>query len=183
LIIIFLSAIHLGHTQEVQVNETSEKAKKLNHEPSILVEILGQGGFYSLNYDRIYLKNKTPISARFGASVFNLNSKFTLVTPVSFTALYGKQIHYLELGFGISHFYIVDKSLFQQFEDRQVKIAVCPILGYRLQISKAMLFRIVLSPLFTILPSNQIGRTSPYYGYNPWFGVGTGYTFPSKKSK
>lgn len=182
LLFAFCTVINQCYGQSDQLINRSTGSKKLSNEHSVYAEILGQGGIYSINYDRIYVKKNTPVAFRLGGSAFYSDKVLVFNTPMSVTALIGKQIDYFEVGMGISHLYAIDTYFKDPTEYAMIYVLASPILGYRKQISKGVMFRAVLSPLITVLSSERIDRKAPFYGSLPWIGLAFGYSFPSQKN-
>lgn len=64
---------------------------------AVYFELGGNGGLYSINYDRIVLSGKrTHLSLRGGLSI----AHFTYLVPIEINALFGKRNSFFELGMG-----------------------------------------------------------------------------------
>ena len=68
----------------------------------------GKGLYYSLNYDRLFaIKSETRFSWRVGAGFFSeRNNKGTFTLPVGLNLLLGKDLHFFEVGYGITYYHI-----------------------------------------------------------------------------
>lgn len=77
--------------EEKEANETGLRKN------AFYLELGGNGGNYSVNYDRIVLSGKrTHLSFRGGLSI----SHFEYRLPIELNILFGKSKNYFELGFG-----------------------------------------------------------------------------------
>jgi hypothetical protein len=138
-----------------------------SHPNSLYVELLGNGGLYSINYDRLFTSN---IGGRIGFSYLSFKKdlflpEMTLFTfPVSFSYLLGEGSSKLELGAGIT----IVSGEFDWVNEKGSGGLVVPnlIFGYRFQSSDGgFLFRIGYIPLFTS------------EGVLSWVGLSMGATF------
>ena len=134
---------------------------------AVYVELLGNGGIYSLNYDRL-LTSK--VAARVGfmglAAADETGSAGVVAAPVMVSYLFGEGNSHFETGVGVmlAAGGVVNV---EGFENESFSGAVgTATLGYRYQRhGGGFVFRAGLTPLFD---------TS---GIAPWFGLSFGYGF------
>lgn len=79
----------------------------------VYMEILGNGFYYSLNYERIFSdKNNIKLGGRIGITHMNFgsssNKNIGTGIPMEFVHIGGKGKHHFELGFGITPLYYRD---------------------------------------------------------------------------
>jgi hypothetical protein len=134
---------------------------------SIYLELLGSGGVYSINYDRLFTPN---IGGRIGFSYLSLDKDFIIpeVTmyffPLSFNYFVGNGSSKLEFGVGMT-FVTGQFDWFGLKGSGSIVIANFNI-GYRYQpVDGGLLFRIGFNPVVT--PN----------GVKPWGGLSIGLTF------
>jgi len=120
---------------------------------SLYFEALGNGGLYSVNYDRLFSEN---LGFRIGFSYLSeLDFIFTsvqdfLVIPVTVNYFVGTGNSKLELGAGIAYLSVSGGKIFGLKSSTGTSTAVCTgTIGYRYQQSEGgFLFRIGLTPFF-----------------------------------
>lgn len=119
---------------------------------SIYFEVFGNGGLYSLNYDRLFTEN---IGMRIGFMYLpSIDFIFTsaenlIAIPIMANYFLGEN-NKLELGAGIVYVSVDDVSVFG-FKSRQGNSAVTgtAVIGYRYQTKDGgFVFRIGLTPFF-----------------------------------
>lgn len=157
--LLFLSVISFGQ------NEKKDFDSKIRKN-AVYFELGGNGGLYSINYDRIVISGKrTHLSLRGGLSI----AHFSYFVPLEINFLFGKRHNFFELGFG-------------ETLDVNNKRAGGGIgfnhylpfmrIGYRLQKKtneNGLLFRAGLTPTFIV----DEGEGYPI----PFAGVSIGYAF------
>jgi hypothetical protein len=128
---------------------------------SFYFELLGNGVWYSVNYDRIFpVADKLSVYCRIGISEYhgddtdNLN--FNIIVGPGI--LFGIRKHFLETG--------VAYTFMTYYPDHLVSITG----GYRYQGSKGLVIRV--TPMYII--NTEKGDT---FGNNFWFGISLGYSF------
>ncbi len=131
---------------------------------TVFFELIGNGGIYSINYDRL-MSNST--SVRLGFSyVPSSNGIYSITFPIMLNDLEGQNNSKLELGVGAMFFHV--SQWWFPFLDANVSsgIFICGTIGYRYQKKEGGSFF-------------RIGFT-PYYGYGfffPCIGISIGKTF------
>jgi hypothetical protein len=123
---------------------------------SLYVELGGNAGLYSLNYDRIlYQKNAFKAVGRVGISAFpqRFFDQLAPVLPLELTALIGKGNHHLETGIGVA-------PLLHHVNHREENTLVTKLelgafttgrIGYRYQKSTGgFLFRAAFIPIINL---------------------------------
>ena len=160
-----------------QLKDTSNISKN-----TIYFEVLGNGGVYSFNYDRIFFSKKLfKISGRVGASYIPpfVGYSHVFTYPVEINFLYGKK-NYLEVGIGYtSVFNLYKENIFKVYD-----IYAYPVLriSYRFQkpnggfFFRTGLILYFIDTAFTKYYSN-------YSNNKTWLGLGFGYTFKNKNEK
>ena len=110
---------------------------------SVYIEVLGNGGFYSVNYDRLFCNY---FGVRVGASYIHLGDAGQYASfPLMANFFIGKKKHKLEMGAG---FTIMNEAPPGDFSHPDTKYFRTATLGYRYQ-SKENFFRIGFTPLYT----------------------------------
>lgn len=140
-----------------------------NHPNSIYFEALGNGGLYSVNYDRLFTDN---FGARVGfmyiseIDFFFVSEEDLLLIPATINYLLGNK-HKFELGVGLVLASVSSTGVFG-FEsgESSSNVVGTATIGYRYQKPKGgFLFRAGFTPLFN---SN---------GFQPYAGVSIGVSF------
>jgi hypothetical protein len=150
---------------------------------TIYFEGLGNGAFYSINYDRLLTPN---IACRVGFSFFPSIIPdapiylFTLPISASYLLNLADTPSYLETGIGITPLlqvyerWLVSPTVPSTTSVSQIDVVLAPMLGYRLQPKQGGFnFRLLWTPLIIVTQ-----RFTP--SLNPtsyWFGVSLGHTF------
>lgn len=144
---------------------------------SVYLDIMGTGGWYSLNYERIlFTKDKLDLGISSGASVTHFkdfdrrfNPDFSI--PLSLNAFYGKN-HHLEVGVG-STFASVVRADEDYLAQRYLNINLTMTLGYRYQKpGGGFLFRAAYTPIIPVY--RQISENGEFKN---WFSLSFGYSF------
>ena len=137
------------------------------HLNSIYLELLGSGGIYSINYDRLFTPN---IGGRIGFSYLSTEQDFIIpeltmyIFPLSFNYFVGNGSSKLEFGAGMT-FITGDYDWLGSKGSGSVVVANLNI-GYRYQpVDGGFLFRIGFTPVVT--PN----------GLQPWGELSIGGTF------
>ncbi|MBS4013910.1 MAG: hypothetical protein KGZ97_09180 [Bacteroidetes bacterium] len=136
-----------------------------NH--SIYLEIGGNAGLYSLNYDvNYYSKNINSFGGRFGLAVIP-SSTLPSVFPFEIYGLLGKTYHFIEYGLGYTQiFYLVDQSL-------NPSSIILARLGYRYQKrQKGIMYRIGFTPIL----KNATDKFG-VFRLTPFAGISIGWAF------
>jgi len=164
------------------------KAQELVPEPkrnTIFVELLGNGGIYSLNYDRILIsKEKWKLAGRAGVSYFNFfddfNTQFYAI-PLEVSHLLGKGNHFLETGLGFTPLYKTSEGIGEININQETLFLISTArLGYRYQRKDGgFFFKAGWTPQFN--KAYRFGN-SPFPKNYSYFepimgGIGAGYTF------
>jgi len=157
----------LGDTSNAQ-NDSLSIAKN-----TVFVELFGNGGIYSINYDRMLVKkNKIKISGRIGFSLLPVyNNIFTY--PLELSAFYGKK-HNVEIGIGYTPvFNLYNENIFKIYDMYSYAGAR---LGYRFQKENDGFF--LKAGFMYVMELYDNYRDYDDFPY--WFGVGFGRTFKTK---
>lgn len=136
---------------------------------SIQGEILGSGGLYSVNYERILInKSKYKTAAQIGVSSLIMRKWYGADIPVSVTQLFSFNKHHAELGLGIT-------TTFEQHESFGFNSGLfySARIGYRFQkIDGKFLFRASFIPI--LIPSYRNDNDPKVL---PWGALTFGYSF------
>lgn len=154
----------------VSFAQTDSTATTANN--SVSLDILGIGGYGSLNYERtIFNFSSIRVGVRAGISTLNFTdytTKFNpdIIIPISINALYGNK-HNLELGAGQVISNIVQASKKNYKPERVFNAHANFTIGYRYQKKKGgFMFRLNYTPIIEF-----------YNDYRHWGGVSVGYAF------
>jgi hypothetical protein len=137
------------------------------HPNNIYIEAFGSGGYYSINYDRMFTAN---MGGRIGYGYVSFPKLFIFpemtlsLIPVSFNYFIGEGNSKLELGAGITFIH----GDVDWFGIKGAGSFIFPNLniGYRYQPAEGgLLFRIGFTPFFT------------RKGFQPWGGISIGSAF------
>ncbi|MEE9371524.1 MAG: hypothetical protein V3V00_00560 [Saprospiraceae bacterium] len=123
------------------------------HKSVIYLELLGNGRFYSVNYDTRFLADRnTGWGARIGVSMYTIpETEYVITMPLLINYMRGNNGHYLEAGFGTVFKAVVDNTFFN--------VGGTISLGYRWQPpDKKILLKVNWTP---ILSSDLF---APYWG-------------------
>jgi len=166
----------------------SVKAQEIGPElkrNTIFIELLGNGGIYSLNYDRILLsKEKWKLAGRAGVSYFNFSDDFNTqyyAIPLEVSYLVGKGNHFLETGLGITPLYKIGERIEEfNIEQETLFITSTARIGYRYQRKDGgFFFKAGWTPQYT--KAYRFGESflPKRYGYlfPIMIGIGAGYSF------
>lgn len=152
----------------------------LKGKETVFIELLGNGGWYSLNYDRVFFhKRRDALTWRAGLTYMpytnhTQSSEISLLGECNY--LRGKRRHFLELGIGFTYWRVfrVDQHLDQE---RYINFYLFPRIGYRYQKAEGgMFFRVGFLP-GVLLDWGLEQRLSPFGG------VSFGYTLKKARIK
>lgn len=144
---------------------------------AVYLDIMGTGGWYSLNYERsMYSADKLHLGISGGVSAnhfkdftgkFNPDWSF----PVSLNAFYGRN-HHAEFGIGSTFVSVVRAN--QDYDpERALNINMTMTLGYRYQRPEGgFLFRAAYTPIIPVYR-----EYTERGGFKNWFSVSFGYSF------
>ncbi len=150
--------------------------EKLAKKNAVYLEILGQGLFYSVNYDRILIKGeRLAVAGRIGLSYYPVTNFFeahTVAIPIEFNLLVGKGLTYFEFGLAGTYMQGLDKPSFSKSLFASLR------LGYRYQKDNGgLLFRIGFTPLLPIILDDEYQLNTDYIPLLPSIGLSVGYSF------
>ncbi|WP_242928593.1 hypothetical protein [Pontibacter vulgaris] len=159
----------------------AQQTQEQIHRNSIFLELAGNGGFYSINYDHILLSaDNWRLAGRAGAMYYSTVSggvkgerTVWLAAPLEVSYLRGRGDHFMELGIGLT-------PLYQEYPEQDVmmqkkEIVLLPVgrLGYRYQQRKGgMFYKAGFTPMAQFNNERNLGRSK----FLPWFGLAVGYT-------
>jgi hypothetical protein len=139
---------------------------------SIYIELLGIGGYGSLNFQREFIQvKKVKIGFRLGLSTYNITDFTTqfnpdIIIPFAIHAQYGNKNN-IELGLGQVITNIVETNPISFTPERTTAIHANFTIGYRYQKPEGgFIFRINYSPII-----------ESYQAYKHWGGLSFGYAF------
>jgi len=136
------------------------------------LEILGAGGYASLNFERLFLiKNDVHLSFRSGLSTYNIsdfknNFNPDVIVPLALIIAFGEK-HKIETGIGQT----ISAIVYADFDDysarREIKTSGTISLGYRYyKPGGGMMYRLVYSPII------EFNRS-----FRHWAGLSVGIAF------
>jgi hypothetical protein len=112
----------------------------------IFLELGGNAGVLSLNYDRRFSKSNDGLGWRVGVGVgavpSHILASFIPTFPLGVNYLFGKGSHHLEVGAGVTF----ANEEFSPSGERVASTYFVPSLGYRFQRPKGFSFRLFASP-------------------------------------
>jgi hypothetical protein len=179
---VFCFIFSFGFAQAQEVSEdTLQTARN-----SLFVELGGNGGTFSLNYDRLLHRGGWfHTSARAGIAGYWWNGG-GIGIPLELNALIGKHKHFFEVGTGLMPSYGYEKTIhnrdpsnpvFQYGFDPYFGLNLSGRLGYRFQKSEGgFMFRASYTPFTTILSAIPWAKRNLFSGWH-WFGVSVGRSF------
>jgi len=180
-IICFIFAFSLSQAQEVS-EDTLQMARN-----SLFVELGGNAGLYSLNYDRLLHRGEWfHTSARAGISGYWWNGG-GIALPLEFNALIGTNRHFLEVGTGFMFSYGYESTIYNKDPSNpeyQYGYNLYPglhasgRLGYRFQRPEGgFFFRAAYTPYSNIWSAIPGAKRSLFTGVWHWFGISVGKSF------
>lgn len=140
----FMAAALLFSGQFVCAQDMSAGARR----NAWYLELLGNGGLYSINYER---RVRPQVVMRYGAAAWTAEDLFsdaeTRIYSFPFTAsrLFGSSKHKFELGGGI-----MGGHQKNEFDDKGFFLNVTGIAGYRYEADSGFLFRAGLTPFYPL---------------------------------
>jgi len=150
---LYIFSLAIAQSQNIDVDSTFSNIQR----NSFYVELGGNGGVISINYERIVpMNNKFGLGFRIGAGTADA---LTGLIEVNF--IFGKSKHYLETGIGYANAI--------NYPDQWSSVR----LGYRYQAKKGFLFR--LAPMYIYNYERLKGNFDVFGGI--WLGASFGYSF------
>ncbi len=142
----------------------------------VYLELLGNGGLYSVNYDR---KLTDRVSIRLGVGAWTSESFFggktTLRTvPLTVNVLGGRGNHRLEAAAGVLVGSRTRGSVYSSSSETSGFLSLTGTLGYRYQRQRGFLFRTGFTPFFGL---GDEETAYPDKGFLPSIGVSFGFGF------
>jgi len=145
---------------------------RLSTKHAVYLEVLGGGGYGSLNYERfIPVKNGLRLNIRAGISTYRLRDfelKFNpdIILPFSAGIIYGKA-HSMEIGLGQTYSSVSEIDIEEFAPQRKERLSAFGIIGYRVTFRKpAIMLRIAYTPVWEF-----------YDVLRHWAGLSFGYSF------
>jgi hypothetical protein len=153
------------------VNAQEVPATPVKPASTVYFELLGNGGFYSVNYDTRFSKRRDGFGGRAGLSYVAESGDNFFSMPVGINYLAGKKGHYFEAGAGITYYsaniYLLDNVGDSSNGDNTTGVFGNLTFGYRKQpIDGGFSLRAGVSPIIT---KNSF---IPYWPY-----ISFGYAF------
>ncbi len=144
-----------------------------NPQQSVFIEILGQGGLATFNYDRRFTNSSDGPGFRIGAGYMNVGKFEGYTIPVSLNYLLGRQGKYFELGMGLTYGKI---GLIDRY-DNEARLAATMFVGFRYQPPQGGFnLRAGLSPFFGNIKKADAENEVFFIPHYP--GISFGYSFP-----
>lgn len=164
-------------TASVVFAQRKESLGSLKGKGAVFIELLGNGSWYSLNYDRVfYHRKRNALTWRAGLAYWPYSNGMiktgTTVYVGEFNYLRGKAPHFLESGIGLTHWWI-----FGLDNDKYIRNYLLARIGYRYQKpGGGFFFRVGATP--GIYLERNIDRN-----YILWGGLSFGFTIKSSGKK
>ncbi len=176
LFLVFLGLVYDIHAQRLTSDALKVvglyKEKRFSHSNSIQLELLGQGNFYSINYERILL-NGTLIKSAVNAGIAFYPPVLDLpnfAAPFSINEIVSFGNHHSELGLGCILVFDVFNPAEGNVDLREFNVFYTGRLGYRFQKPAGKyLFRIGFTPILDLSDDRA--------ELIPWGGLSVGYSF------
>lgn len=142
----------------------------------IYAELLGKGGYYSLNYERRFLnKNNNHLNVHIGLA-YPVGPNFVfknsvIVMPISVYYSYGK-VFQIEAGLGINQYIDFDSYRFAPHNKGKFYSPLFnPSIGFRIENNLHYIFRLTYCPLF------DYNKYESKLYIITWLGLSFGYQF------
>jgi len=165
-----LPAILLSFLYPRQLGAQDKPALSARH--TVYLEVLGSGGYGSLNYEHIIpLEDKLGIQIRGGISTYRLRDfelKFNpdIIIPVSAGIIYGKR-HSFEIGIGQTFSSVSEIDIEKFAPRRKSRLSALGVIGYRITFpGPAIMLRLAYTPIWEF-----------YDNLKHWAGLSFGYNF------
>lgn len=148
--------------QSNTLRDSIKPSTKFNHQNSIQLELLGSGGAYSLNYERILInRNRWKTVANIGIDVRGGEKWIGFLVPIGITELLSFKSHHIEMGMSVASGYTQNRDHGGWYD-----LYVMGRIGYRYQKPNGrFIARIGYTPF--IYPET----------FTPWGGIAFGYAF------
>lgn len=133
---------------------------------AIILELGGQGLYYSLNFER---QGETGIVGRIGAAWYPEQ----LLIPLSVGKVFGSRPHHFEAGLGITPRFFNGGPVSSRGEvyTTRTDLFLTGFVGYRYQADeKRIFYRAGIVPVWHFYSSRD-----EHYGFVPWPGLSIGY--------
>ncbi len=151
----------------------AQKVGKNSPQQAVFIEILGQGGLVTFNYDQRLTKSSDGPGFRVGAGYMNVGKFEGYTIPVSLNYLLGNEGKYFELGMGLTYGKI---GLIDSF-DNEARLAATMFVGFRYQDPQGGFnLRAGLSPFFGNI--KKAGQENEVFFIPYYPGISFGYSFP-----
>ena len=137
---------------------------------AVYVEFIGQGLFYSVNYETRFSNKTDGLGARVGASILD----GVATVPINLNILLGKEDknHFLELGLGATFVWYGEAEEFGNKSIKEDIMGAATIMyRYHPRLGK-FFFKVGITPLYGYLDSDSSERQ-----LFPWFGIAFGRAF------
>lgn len=153
---------------------TSQNSDTIKSKNFVYVELLGKGGYYSINYERRILhKNNHNLNIHLGFA-YPVGPNFVfknsiLVVPISVYYSFGRKIQ-LETGLGINQYIDFDPNPDYYREKSKLYSAYySPTIGVRFEFKRNFFLRAQYCPEIS-----YINRINKIY-YSSWLGISMGF--------
>ncbi len=159
----------------------AQQAQEQLRRNSIFLEVGGNGGFYSLNYDRMLLEAEYwRLAGRAGVMYYSTVSggreegrSSWLAVPLEVSWLHGRKSHFLELGLGVTPLYQKYPQEGSVAPESELRLLPVGRLGYRYQQREGgMFYKAGFTPMAQFSKERNLGHSTLL----PWFGLAVGYT-------
>ncbi len=177
-ILLFLSFCLFQSLQAQKLSVESSKLigiyrdKRFSYKNNIQFEVLGQGGLYSFNYERVLL-NGTLLKSTLDAGIAFYPPVLDMpnfLTPITLNEIVSLGKHHAEIGLGCVLAFDVFNPAEGEADLREFNLLYTGRIGYRFQKPKGKyLLRLGFTPVF-YLPFSDDDKL-------PWGGISFGYCF------
>lgn len=171
ILFILLVCFHpcVAQTEDWSKAENMQVVNKEFVNNTIYVELLGNAGIYSFNYER---RVSNRFWGRIGVGYYPGPFGELVAVPIGLNYMMGKEAKFFELGLVITPIYAESNfDLFSESESKNEEfgIILSPTIGYRYQPQKKknLFFKIAFTPLLTTLETTFV----------PSGGLSIGYSF------
>lgn len=157
-----------------------QQAQERTQLNSVFLELGGNGGFYSVNYDRRLLwAGGWSLAGRVGTMYYSSASgraeggrSVWLAAPLEVSWLRGKGNHLLEMGLGVTSLYLKYPEE-ESSQGKELRLLPVGRVGYRFQQREGgMFYKAGFTPMAQFSGGRRLGATM----FLPWFGLAVGYT-------
>lgn len=161
-ILLLICALNISQSKAQQTADSVSRRAQ-----NVYAELLGQGLFFTANYDTRFSNKRNGIGGRIGIGYIAGGGDNAATIPIGLNYLLGKGKHFFEIGLGVT--YLSGRLNDEIFNTNFKSFVGTTSFSYRVQpVNSGFSFRAGLTPIFG----------SGYF--IPFYGLSFGYTFSSK---